>query len=149
MHRLNLKTTVMWQKTFSTETNEVSTLQLWSAITDINNWKDWDKDLEWIELKGEVKPGASFYLKPKGGPKTKLTIMTIDKPGIFADVAHLPMAKMHTIHTFTQTDHGVSIRVDVKISGLLTFLWSKVIGQKQIEGCPDQTRQLIAKAKTI
>ena len=149
MHRINLKTIFMWHKTFSTETQEVTRLQLWSVITDVNKWHEWDKDLEWIELKGEVKAGAIFFLKPKGGPKTRLTVTAMDKPGVFSDVAHLPLAKMHTIHTFTQTDHGVSIRVDVKISGLLTFLWSKVIGQKQIEGGPQQTQQLIAKARTV
>jgi len=88
-----------------------------------------------------------FLLKPKGGPKTKLTISEFDAPNVFADVAHLPLAKMHTIHTLSQMDKGIKIDVDIKIVGALTFLWSKVIGQKQIDGGPEQTEKLIKRAK--
>jgi hypothetical protein len=139
----------MWHKSFSTVTKEATTDQIWTVLTDINHWNEWDKDLEWTELKGEARLNAGFFLKPKGGPKTKLTISQFDKPNVFADISHLPLAKMHTIHTLTQTNEGVKIQVDIKISGILTFLWSKVIGQKQIDGGFQQTQQLIEKAKSI
>ena len=139
----------MWHKSFSTVTKEVTKDQIWTVLSDINHWNDWDKDLEWTELKGEAKPNAVFMLKPKGGPKTKLTISQFDKPNVFADISHLPLAKMHTIHTLSQTSDGIKIQVDIKISGFLTFLWSKVIGQKQIDGGLHQTQQLIERAKTI
>ena len=139
----------MWHKTYSTETNEVSGLQVWTVLTNINKWGDWDDEIEWMELKGECKINAEFYLKPKGGPKTKLTVTQFEKPAIFADVAHLPLAKMHTIHTLKQSPTGLTIQVDIKITGLLAFLWSRVIGQKQIDGGEAQNRRLIAKAKTV
>lgn len=139
----------MWHKSFSTVTKEVTNEQIWKVLTDVNKWNEWDKDLEWTELKGEAKLNADFFLKPKGGPKTKLTISQFDKPNVFADISHLPLAKMHTIHTLTQTSEGLKIQVDIKVTGLLTFLWSKVIAQKQIEGGVNQTNQLIAKAKSI
>ncbi len=139
----------MWHKSFSTVTKDVTKEQIWKVLTDINKWNEWDKDLEWTELKGEAKLNTNFFLKPKGGPKTKLTISQFDKPNVFADISHLPLAKMHTIHTFTQTSEGLKIQVDIKILGLLTFLWSKVIGQKQIDGGLHQTNQLIEKAKAI
>jgi hypothetical protein len=139
----------MWHKSFSTVTKEVTKDQIWTVLTDINHWNEWDKDLEWTECTGEAKLNADFLLKPKGGPKTKLTISQFDKPNVFADISHLPLAKMHTIHTLSQTSDGVKIQVDIKISGFLTFLWSKVIGQKQIDGGLHQTQQLIKKAKSI
>ena len=139
----------MWHKSFSTVTQDVTKDQIWTVLSDINHWNDWDKDLEWTELKGEAKPNAEFMLKPKGGPKTRLTISQFDKPNVFADISHLPLAKMHTIHTLSQTSDGVKIQVDIKISGFLTFLWSKVIGQKQIDGGLHQTQRLIERAKSI
>lgn len=139
----------MWHKSFSTVTTEVTKTQIWAVLTDINHWNTWDKDLEWTELKSEAKLHAVFWLKPKGGPKTKMTISQFDKPNVFADISHLPLAKMHTIHTLTETKDGLKIKVDIKISGALTFLWNKIIGQKQIDGGIHQTKQLIEKAKSI
>lgn len=139
----------MWHKSFSTETTQVSKEQIWTVLTNINKWNEWDNEIEWTELKGEIKLNSDFYLKPKGGPKVRLSITQLDKPNVFADVSHLPLAKMHTIHTLTQTPSGVKIQMDIKISGLLTFLWSKLIGQKQIDGGLHQTQKLIEKAKTV
>ncbi|MEO6868470.1 MAG: SRPBCC family protein [Ginsengibacter sp.] len=139
----------MWQKSFSTVTTEVTQEQIWKVITDISKWSEWDKDIEFTEINGDAKLNACFFLKPKGGPKTKLTISQFDKPHVFADVAHLPLAKMQTIHSLTQSGESLKIQVDIKVTGLLTFLWSKVIAQKQIDGGISQTNQLIAKAKSI
>lgn len=139
----------MWHKSFSVVTKEVTKEQVWTVLTDINHWNEWDKDLEWTQLKGEPKLNADFLLKPKGGPKTKLTISQFDKPNAFADISHLPLAKMHTIHTLTQTSEGLKIQVDIKVTGFLTLLWSKVLAQKQIDGGQHQTQQLIEKAKSI
>ena len=139
----------MWKKNYSTETKEVSREQIWTVLTAVDKWNEWDQDIEWTELKGESKLNAEFFLKPKGGPKTKLTIIQFDKPNVFADVAHLPLAKMQTIHTLTQNSKGIKINVEVMITGFLTFFWSKVIGQKQIDGGIQQTQKLIEKAKTI
>ncbi|MEO7049706.1 MAG: hypothetical protein ABI091_30665 [Ferruginibacter sp.] len=142
-------TTAMWHKSFSTTTKEVTKEQIWIILTDINKWKEWDKDLEWAALEGEAKLNSIFFLKPKGGPKIKLTISQFDKANIFEDISHLPFAKMQTTHTLIQTNEGLKIQVDIKIFGLLTFLWSKIIGQKQIEGGLNQTNQLIKKAKEL
>ena len=137
----------MWHKTFSAKTTEASQQQVWKVLTDISRWNEWDPDLEWTNISGEAKLNTSFFLKPKGGPKTRLTITRLDKPEVFAEVAHLPLAKMHTVHTLTETPKGLDIRVDIEITGILSFLWSRVIGQKQIDGGPDQTRRLILKSK--
>lgn len=139
----------MWQRSFSTETSEVTRQQVWTVLSDINNWKDWGDDLEWTQLEGPCKLNAKFLLKPKGGPLTKLSITKYDRPNVFADVAYLPLGKMHTTHTLTETSQGIKLQVDVLISGLLSFLWVKVIGQKQVQEGQSQLKALIQKAKSI
>jgi len=139
----------MWHKSFTILTKEVNANQVWTVITDINRWNEWDDEIEFTKLVGEPKFGASFELKPKEGPITQLNISQFDKPSIFADIAHLPLAKMETIHTMSQTLEGLVIRVDIKIKGFLSLLWIRVIGNKQIESGPDQTKKLIERAKLI
>ena len=138
----------MWTKSYQVTTKEVTREQLWAVLTDIRTWNEWDTDIAWTTIEGGARLHAPFYLKPKGGPKTKLSITQLDKPNVFADVSYLPLAQMHTIHTLTQAAQTVTIRVEIRISGLFTFLWSKIIGQKQIDGGMQQTQRLIEKAKT-
>ncbi|MFZ4456988.1 MAG: SRPBCC family protein [Bacteroidales bacterium] len=139
----------MWHKSLTIQTNEATREQIWAVLTNINRWNEWDDELEWTKLDGEPRLNADFYLKPKGGPKTRITITQFDKPAIFADISHLPLAKMETIHTLSETSKGVEIAMEIRISGLLTFLWSKVIGKGQIGGGKVQIQRLIDKAKTI
>ena len=139
----------MWHKSFSVETDEVSKEQIWKVLTDLQNWNKWDADIEWTKCDEQAKLGTEFFLKPKGGPKVRLTVSQFDKPNVFADVSHLPLAKMHTIKTLTHTPAGVKIQMDVKVEGLLSFLWSRVIAQNQIDGGVEQTQLLINHAKTI
>lgn len=138
----------MWHKSLTIETNEATREQIWAVLTDINRWSDWHTELEWTKLDGEPRLNTDFYLKAKGGPKTRITISQFDKPTIYSDISHLPLAKMLFIHTLTDTPNGVQIKMEVKISGLLTFLWSKVIGQGQIDGGKVQIQKLIETAKT-
>ena len=52
----------MWQKSYSIETKEVSREQVWAVLTDINKWNEWDSEIEWTKLEGEVKLNADFFL---------------------------------------------------------------------------------------
>ncbi len=63
----------MWQSQYEI-TTDVTPVALYRAIADINNWSKWDSGLEYTHLEGPAKPGAPFVLKPRGGPKVKMTI---------------------------------------------------------------------------
>lgn len=137
----------MWKHTFTTITNEATAEALWDAQTDVNNWPTWGDDLEWTRMEGPAQTGKTFFLKPKGGPKVRLTIERCERPGVFTDMSHLPLCKMLFTHTFTPTPQGVRIDLDLRMHGPLTFLWKKVIGQKQVEDFPAHVKALIAAAK--
>lgn len=136
----------MWKGIATIITQKATINQLWNTLTDIQNWNTWDHDIAWTSIKGPVKQGAEFYLKPKDGPKTKLHVSEYTAPNVFSDVAHLPLAKMRTTHRFTQTEQGVKIDIEVEVTGLLSFVWSRIIAQNQIKGAEQQTQNLIEKA---
>jgi len=60
----------MWKAQYEM-TTDVAPSALYRAIADVNNWSQWDAGLEYTRLMGDVKPGAAFVLKPKGGPKVQ------------------------------------------------------------------------------
>lgn len=137
----------MWQSSYTTQT-DVPAEQLYRAITNFNNWANWDEGLEYTQLTGQAVTGGHFVLKPKGGPLVK---MTIEKmwPYEVVDVAHLPFAKMRTTHKYVTEGDKTLVHMEVQIWGLLGFLWRKIIGENQIKDAPAQTEAFIAYARQL
>lgn len=135
----------MWQGQYET-TTDVPAETLFRAITDINNWSKWDDGLEYTKLEGAAKEGAPFILKPKGGPKVKMTVDEI-KPYRLVDTAHLFLAKMRTSHEYVQSANQTNIRFSVEVWGPLGFFWRKIVGENQIKGAAAQTAALISHAR--
>jgi hypothetical protein len=138
---------IMWQRTYSITTNQATAAALWDVQADVTNWPALGDDLEWTRIDGPAQVGKDFFLKPKGGPKVRLTVVRFDRATAFTDLSHLPWCKMTFAHTFTEVPEGVRIDMDLRLKGPLTFLWKKVIGEKQAADFPAHAKALIAAAK--
>lgn len=123
--------------------------QLYRAVSDIARWPLWDSELEATSHDGRLEPGAAFTLKPKGGPKVSMTIERAEAPHCFADVAHLPLAKMRTSHRFTSEAGGTRVDVTIEIWGALAFLWDRIVARKLAAGTAQQVRAFLAYAETL
>lgn len=135
----------MWHGEYRTET-DVSAQRLFDTILDINHWPSWDAGLEATRLTAPVAAGASFTLKPKGGPTVKMTVDTV-KPFLFVDTAHLFLAKMRTTHEYTDRGAETAIRFTVEVWGPLGFFWRRVVGENQIREAPAQMSSFIEYAR--
>lgn len=135
----------MWQAKFKT-TTDVPAEKLYNAITDFNTWNRWDEGIEYTKLAGDAKIGGQFVLKPKGGPEVKITIEKM-WPFEVVDVAHLPLAKMRTIHKYERIGDTTHINMELQIWGPLAFVWRKLIGENQIKEAAQQTRALVEYAR--
>lgn len=60
-----------------------------------------------------------------------------------------PLAKMYGIHQFIQNDNEIEIKTTMKVTGLLSFIWRKLIAEKVANGEEEQTNSLIKRAKKI
>jgi Polyketide cyclase / dehydrase and lipid transport len=120
---------------------------LYRAITAIERWPEWDHELARTEHKSAVAAGSPFMLQPKGGPRVKMEITAADEPRRFADVAHLPLAKMRTDHVFEEGDGETRMILTIVVSGPLAFLWDRVIARKQAAGAEDHARVFFAFAE--
>jgi hypothetical protein len=135
----------MWKAQFEMLT-DVSAEALHDAITDIDNWNKWDVGLEYTRLQGRMAPGATFILKPKGGPRVRMTIDDV-RPYTLVDTAHLIGAKLRTTHEYVPTDSGTKIHLGIEVWGPLEFLWRKMLGESQIKEAPTQLAAFVAYAR--
>lgn len=138
----------MWTKKVTIKTNATKE-QIWKIWTDVNNWKIWDNEVEYSKLKGQFEVGTFGIIKPTKGPKSKFELISIDKLNEFTSRSFLPFTKMDFIHEMEEKNSELFITHGVKIRGLLTFLFSRVVGEKLIRELPKAMETLSKIAEKI
>jgi len=139
----------MWTKSHSIVTNDVTKEQMWKLFTDVNNWHTWDEGIEFAKLEGEFEKGNFFTLRPKGGPNVKVELLETIENKMFLDVTKFPLAKMYDEHTFEETPQGLKITNTITVTGILGFLWRKIVAQKIVDALPADMQQQIKSAKNL
>jgi hypothetical protein len=139
----------MISKSYSTTTNEVSKEQLWKVMSNINDWKKWDDTVEFSELQGDFKTSSTFILKPKGGPMVKIKLMEVKPFTYFKDCTSFPLAKMYGEHWYEETPQGVKITITMTITGILAFLWYKIVMKGIVEHLPEDAKNQIKASRKL
>lgn len=139
----------MWTKSYSVVTQEITKEQIWQLFTDIDNWNRWKTSIEYSKLLGELKVGNYFILKPKGSPKVKIQIVELEPFKKFTDLTRFPLAKMYGEHLYEQTPNGLKITVTMRVKGLLSKLWIRLVAKDIVENLPKDIENQIKNAKKL
>ena len=131
----------MWSKEISIET-EASKAQIWNIWAQVSSWNDWDDQVISSNLNGEFKIGQIGQLVPNGGPSSKFKLIEVTKHKSFTSRSKLPFTKMDFVHQMEEVDGQLVITHKVEISGMLTFIFSKIIGEKIIKHLPEAMNKL-------
>lgn len=138
----------MWTKSHSIVTKEVTKEQMWKLFIDVNNWHTWDEGIEFAKMEGKFEKGNFFTLRPKDGPNVKVELLETVENKSFLDVTKFPLAKMFDNHTFEETPQGLKITNTISVTGILGFLWRKIVAQKIVDTLPhDMHMQIKAASK--
>lgn len=119
---------------------------LWS---DVDNWADTDKGIEWAKLTDTFSMGGHYVIKPKGSPKTKATILVVEPNKRFVDASHLLGAELKFEHGIAQENGKTTVAITMSLSGPLSWVWAKILGKNQQVDLEQSTARLIAKAERI
>ena len=136
----------MWTFEVSRKTTAKKEI-IWKLWTDVPNWNIWDAEVVNAELFGQFQTGTKGILKPKDWPKAKFEMIECTNLKSFTDRSFLPLCKMDFIHSMTETNDGLEITHKVEMTGFMTFLFSKVIGNKIKVGLPIAVDKLIKLAE--
>ena len=139
----------MWTKSHSIVTKEVTKEQMWKLFADVNNWHTWDEGIEFAKMEGKFEKGNFFTLRPKGGPNVKVKLLETVENKSFLDVTKFPLAKMFDNHTFEETPQGLKITNTISVTGVLGFLWRKIVAQKIVDSLPNDMQTQIKAASKL
>jgi hypothetical protein len=137
----------MWTKSYSTTVKGIDVDRLWSVWRDVDAWNRWQEDLDFATLEGSFATGSTFLLKPKGGPKVRIELLTVEPNRRFVDLTRFPLARMYGEHEFIARGDAVEIRTSVRVEGVLGFLWRKLVAEGVARSLEEQTRGLVARAR--
>lgn len=139
----------MWSQSHTLITKEATKEQMWKLFADVNNWHTWDNGIEYAKLDGKFEKGNHFLLKPKKGPKIKIELYETIPNRKFVDLTHFPLAKMYGEHTFEDTPEGLKLTVTMKVSGVLGFLWKKIVAQDIVNHLPEEMQNQVRVASKL
>lgn len=139
----------MWTKSHSITTKDSTAEQLWKLFSNVNQWHIWDTGIEYAKMDGTFEKGSRFILKPKGGPKVKIELMEATPNRSFTDFTKFPLAKMYGTHLFEETSEGLKMTTTMKVEGLLSFLWVKLVAQGIVDALPVEMEAQIKYASKL
>ena len=127
-----------------------------SLIFCINNTKklliyffnDRHGDLDYCKMNGEFKEGNFFLLKPKGAPRVKIDLIEIVNEHKFTDCTNFFGAKMYDTHMMEETENGIRLTSKLVVTGILRFLWIKLVAKNIAVTVPQEMDALVALARS-
>lgn len=139
----------MWRKSHSAKFEGISAEKAWKVWSDVNQWNQWQDDIDYAKMEGEFKAGNTFFLKPKGAPKVKIEILEAVENRGFIDLTKFPFARMYGSHQFTEKNGVLELETSISIEGPLAFLWKKIVAEDIVKKLPEQTAALIKRAGNV
>jgi hypothetical protein len=136
----------MWTREVTRNTTAAKE-QIWKLWSDVPNWKMWDVDVEYSQINGDFTAGTTGVLKPIGGPKTKFIMTGCEPMKSFNDRSFLPLCTIDFIHKLEDAQNGVEITHRIEMTGILSFLFSWMIGKNMEKGLAGAVDNLIKQAE--
>lgn len=137
----------MWIRRYSKIFQDVNHKIIWALWTDVNNWPTFHDDLDYCKMEGDFKVGNHFMLKPKGVGAVKIVLTEVKEGRTFTDCTSFFGAKMYDTHTLEETPEGLKITNTIVVTGLLGWLWIKLVAQNVASTMPAQMEALVKSAR--
>jgi hypothetical protein len=116
----------MWTFECSDET-AATRADVWSLWSNPARWPEYDRGIVWATLDGQFVAGAKVRLKPKGGPKSWLEIVSAEPEQGFSTLAKLPLAKLRFAHALSDgADGKTRITSTITVTGPLSKVFARL-----------------------
>jgi hypothetical protein len=137
----------MWVRSYSKIYPNVKKEAVWRVWADVNNWPKWDNELEYCKLDAAFAQNNQFILKPKAGPKVKITLSEVVENTKFTDYCQFLAATMYDAHELEETPEGLKITNTISVSGPLRWLWVHLVAKNVAKSVPKQMDALVEMAR--
>lgn len=126
--------------------------RIWDIWTDIENWPQWDTELEKSQIEGDFQLGAIGSFKPKDGPNLPFTITELIPGQTYTFSVQMPFCQLQVKRYFAdaESDHEAESTIfihQISFVGALSWLFAGIVGQRIKKVLPSVMEQLQAIAE--
>jgi hypothetical protein len=137
----------MWSWEHAAET-DVAAAAIWRIWADVENWGEWNADIERIEIDGPFVAGSTITMTPRGADPVLLKITAAEPVGRFVDVADLGGTLVTTTHQIERLDGGgIRVVYRTEITGPAADALGPEIGPAITGDFPETIAALVARAR--
>lgn len=107
----------MWEYEHSIEATAAAE-SVWQLWADVENWGDWNADLERVEFDGPFATGAQIVMTPIGDDPVRLRVAELVEGELFVDQAEFGDLVLRTTHRLQRLDQErVRVTYRMEITG--------------------------------
>ncbi|MEM8529950.1 MAG: SRPBCC family protein [Chloroflexota bacterium] len=128
------------------QATHASKATIWDIWRDVDNWPEWDIELEYATLLEDFAVGVVGTLKAKNAPESRFEITELTEGESFTFIVRLPLARLEIAHYFVDGEQTIFVH-DVAFRGPLGWLFGMLLGQQYATALPQAMELIQLKAE--
>jgi hypothetical protein len=128
---------------------KVTPVQIWRIWQDVENWKNWDQEIELSRIDGPFQAGTAGCTKFVGTPLFKTLLTQVEPFRLVVQEAYLSFAKVISYQSMSQVAGKTQVTFQVEIRGPLSFFFACMLGRFIKKKIPLEMDEMIKRALVI
>jgi hypothetical protein len=124
-------------------------MQIWRVWQDVENWKNWDQEIELSQIDGPFQTGTTGSTKFVGTPLFKTLLTQVEPLKSVVQEAYLSFAKVISYQSMSQVAGKTQVTFQVEIRGPLSFFFACMLGRFIKNKIPMEMEEMIKRALVI
>lgn len=124
-------------------------IQIWRVWQDVENWKNWDQEIELSRIDGPFQAGTTGCSKFVGTPLFKTLLTQVEPLKLVVQEAYLSFAKVISYQSMSQVAGKTQVTFQVEIRGPLSFFYACMLGRFIKKKIPIEMEGMIKRALVI
>lgn len=123
--------------------------QIWKVWQDVENWKNWDQDIELSQIDGPFQAGTTGSTKFVGTPLFKTLLTQVEPLKLVVQEAYLSFAKVISYQSMSQVGGKTQVTFQVEIRGPLSLFYVCILGKFIKKKIPLEMEEMVKRSLAI
>ncbi len=120
--------------------------QIWNVWQDVENWKNWDQEIELSQIDGPFQAGTTGCTKFVGTPLFKTLLTQVEPLKSVVQEAYLSFAKVVSYQSMSQVAGKTRVTFQVEVRGPLSLFYACILGRFVRKKIPMEMEEMIRRA---